>query len=361
MTCGRSATARKNWQTACPMSGSDRLMRFEASRAQDYYNAARPLLSLVNGSGRPGLVRHDRNILEHSQKNREASPGRVRGRHLHFKCQETDHSGEGAAYIQVSWRPAISNRVAVIGGGVAGIVCACELADAGAEVVLLEAKENLGGRAHSFQDRETGAWIDNCQHVLLGCCDEAIGVSRQNRLARQDRFPRHDQVRGTRRRGASVERIVFAGPVPPGDFAARIGLLHHGEKVGMARALWRATRRPPAPGENAADYLRSISCPKRVVERMMEPVLVSALNEDLDSASGECARMVILKALVEGRNGYRLGVPMAPLAEVLDAPASRYLALRGCRVRTATRVESADCVGPASELDCAPGRPPDAL
>lgn len=33
----------------------DRLMRFEASRAQDYYNAARPLLSLVNGSGRPGL------------------------------------------------------------------------------------------------------------------------------------------------------------------------------------------------------------------------------------------------------------------------------------------------------------------
>ncbi len=32
-----------------------RLMRFEASRAQDYYNAARPLLQLVDSSGRPGL------------------------------------------------------------------------------------------------------------------------------------------------------------------------------------------------------------------------------------------------------------------------------------------------------------------
>lgn len=32
-----------------------RLMKFEAGRAQDYYNLARPLLPLVNGSGRPGL------------------------------------------------------------------------------------------------------------------------------------------------------------------------------------------------------------------------------------------------------------------------------------------------------------------
>lgn len=32
-----------------------RLMRFEVGRANDYYNAARPLLNMVDGSGRPGL------------------------------------------------------------------------------------------------------------------------------------------------------------------------------------------------------------------------------------------------------------------------------------------------------------------
>jgi len=220
------------------------------------------------------------------------------------------------------------------------MVCACELADAGAEVVLLEAKENLGGRAHSFQDRETGAWIDNCQHVLLGCCDEAIGFL--DRIGSLDKIDFRDTIRLVAHDGRELR---LKGSSLPAPFHLATSLLGSGcfttaEKVGMARALWWAPRRPAAPGQNAADYLRSISCPQRVVERMIEPVLVSALNENLDSASGEYARMVILKALLEGRNGYRMGVPLAPLAEVLDAPVSRYLALRGCRVRTTTRVES---------------------
>jgi phytoene synthase len=49
-----------------------RLMRFEASRAQDYYNAARPLLPLVDSSGRPGLsamIEIYSSILKRIQRN----------------------------------------------------------------------------------------------------------------------------------------------------------------------------------------------------------------------------------------------------------------------------------------------------
>src|SRR5581483_5218518 len=46
---------------------------------------------------------------------------------------------------------------------------AVRLARAGVRVTVLEARTRLGGRATAFPDRETGALVDNGQHVLLGC------------------------------------------------------------------------------------------------------------------------------------------------------------------------------------------------
>ena len=60
--------------------------------------------------------------------------------------------------------------VLVVGGGFAGVTAARELALAGREVVLLEAKDRIGGRTNSLQwHGETielgGMWI----HYLQAC------------------------------------------------------------------------------------------------------------------------------------------------------------------------------------------------
>ncbi len=60
--------------------------------------------------------------------------------------------------------------VGIVGGGLAGLAAACALADAGYEVTLFERKPFLGGRASSYEHPGTGEVVDNCQHVLLGCC-----------------------------------------------------------------------------------------------------------------------------------------------------------------------------------------------
>ena len=56
-------------------------------------------------------------------------------------------------------------RVAVVGGGLAGIAAALELADNGADVTLFEARSRLGGATYSVQRNDH--WIDNGQHVAL--------------------------------------------------------------------------------------------------------------------------------------------------------------------------------------------------
>ena len=65
--------------------------------------------------------------------------------------------------------------VTVIGGGVAGMSAACALTEVGFRVQLVEQRGYLGGRASSYLHPGVNEVIDNCQHVLFGCCTNLLG------------------------------------------------------------------------------------------------------------------------------------------------------------------------------------------
>src|ERR1700736_2610811 len=64
--------------------------------------------------------------------------------------------------------------VIIVGGGFAGLSAGVALAEKGFRVALLESKPALGGRAYSFADAESGDFVDNGQHVLMGCYAETL-------------------------------------------------------------------------------------------------------------------------------------------------------------------------------------------
>src|SRR5690348_17960669 len=68
----------------------------------------------------------------------------------------------------------VNKTVAVVGGGLAGLAAGCALADSGFKVTLFERRPYVGGRASSYEHPGTGEVVDNCQHVLLGCCTNLI-------------------------------------------------------------------------------------------------------------------------------------------------------------------------------------------
>src|SRR5437870_10590337 len=60
----------------------------------------------------------------------------------------------------------------VVGAGFAGVAAATSLAERGARVLVLEARQRPGGRAYSWVDPATGEVRDNGQHVLASFYDE---------------------------------------------------------------------------------------------------------------------------------------------------------------------------------------------
>src|SRR3954463_15575345 len=89
--------------------------------------------------------------------------------------------------------PASPNQtVAIIGGGLAGLAAGCALSDAGYRVQLLERRPFLGGRASSYEHPGTGEVVDNCQHVLLGCCTNLLDFYR--RIGSADKIRWFDQL-----------------------------------------------------------------------------------------------------------------------------------------------------------------------
>ncbi|MEM9768565.1 MAG: FAD-dependent oxidoreductase, partial [Cyanobacteria bacterium P01_D01_bin.71] len=73
-------------------------------------------------------------------------------------------------------------RVAIAGGGLAGLACAKYLVDAGHTPMLLESREVLGGLVAAWQD-EDGDWYETGLHVFFGAYPnmlqlmEELGVS----------------------------------------------------------------------------------------------------------------------------------------------------------------------------------------
>src|SRR5436190_18021568 len=74
-------------------------------------------------------------------------------------------------------RPHRVKKVAVVGGGLAGLAAALELVDAGHEVVLHEARPTLGGAVQTLPERaeDPPPPPDNGQHIALGCFEEYTG------------------------------------------------------------------------------------------------------------------------------------------------------------------------------------------
>lgn len=230
-------------------------------------------------------------------------------------------------------------RVAVVGGGWAGLACAVEATLRGRRVTLFEMAPQLGGRARRV-DIDTLA-LDNGQHILIGAYRETLRLMQAVGIDLAAAFVRTPLRLATPQGGGlslppGPPMLAFArGVLAQRDWplASRIALLR-------AASAWALQGFRCAPSATVADLTARL--PPAVRADLIEPLCVAALNTPAAEASGAVFLRVIRDALFSGPGSADLLLPRLRLSSLLPDPAAAWLARQGAVLRTGVRVQQVE-------------------
>jgi len=243
-------------------------------------------------------------------------------------------------------------KVAVIGGGWAGMACAVEAARAGHDTAVFEAARTWGGRARALaatlpDGREVT--LDNGQHILIGAYTETLDLMRQvgidveralHRLPLALRFPDGSGLslpslpawldRATRR--------IAPLDVLAGVLGARGWSWQDKRSLLATSTRWQRMGFACAEADTVADLCATLT--PRVRSELTEPLCVSALNTPAGRASGAVFLRVLADALFRTPGGSELLLPRVDLSALFPAAAARSLLAAGARAELGRRVRS---------------------
>jgi hydroxysqualene dehydroxylase len=240
----------------------------------------------------------------------------------------------------------MSFDVVVIGGGFAGLSAAAALADAGARVLVLEARPTLGGRASAFTDPASGETVDNGQHLMLGCYHETlaflarIGASLNVQLQAGLEVPFVDEA---------GRQSMLSCPPLPSPLHLLAGLmeweaLRIGDRLSalsLAAPLRRARRYlergkgvlPAWEGETVESWLIRNGQSRRLRDMLWGPLALAALNQPASEAAAPPFVRVLAQMFGPDPKDSAVAMPRRPLDTLYAEPAREFIVARGGEVR----------------------------
>ncbi|MGA3080738.1 MAG: hydroxysqualene dehydroxylase HpnE [Terracidiphilus sp.] len=231
--------------------------------------------------------------------------------------------------------------VTVIGAGVAGMSAACALAEAGLHVQLVEQRGYLGGRASSYPHPGVHEVIDNCQHVLFGCCTNLLGFYRRIGVAGRIHWTREMTMIEPGGRRSLLGPSHLPAPLHGLPKLLSAHAFTFADKAALARAFSALMRPvPPDSTETLGDWLRRHKQTECALNRFWRLVIASALNADIDSIALPYAAKVIRELFMNSAEAGSMGMSAVPLSELYSRVAP-FLEERGGSVLLNTRVEGA--------------------
>ena len=249
-----------------------------------------------------------------------------------------------------------SARIAVIGGGYAGMATAVELAAAGQSVDVYESSRILGGRARAvpFGDQT----LDNGQHILVGAYIETLRLMRvvgADPAKLLKRVPLRLEFPG---------EFLLAAPRLPAPLHLAFGLLF---ASGISwREKWAAIRLMQGlqndgfrihPDISVDAWLTAhpTACYQHQLRRVMwEPLCIAALNTPVKDASAQVLANVLRDSLASNRAASDFLLPQVDLSNLFPEPAARFVESHGGKVHRQHRVTALHREGNHWQLDDAP-------
>jgi hydroxysqualene dehydroxylase len=201
-----------------------------------------------------------------------------------------------------------AKNAVVIGAGFAGLSAAVALAENSVRVTVLEGKPALGGRAYSFADADTGDFVDNGQHVLMGCYGETLDFLKRIGAYGQLVFHEDLEIEMLAGPGQSATLKTARLPGPLHMTAALLGYRHL--SLGERMSVMRAGLRMLAMRRFGGDELRRLTV-AQLMDRLGQsersrrcfwyPMSIATLNDEPESSSAQLLAEVLKRAFFSRR------------------------------------------------------------
>ena len=238
-------------------------------------------------------------------------------------------------------------RVAIVGAGLAGLAAAVELADAGQEVEIFEARSFVGGKVGSWIDAD-GNHIEMGLHVFFNNYANLFALM-QKVGAFENLLPK-DHVHTFVNRGGQIGKL---------DFRFLLGAPFHGlkaffttgqltvkDKLQNAIALGTSPIVPGLVNYDAAmkwiraldnvsfaDWFRSHGGSQNSLKRMWDPIALALGFINTEDISARCM-LTIFMMFAAKTEASRLNMLAGSPAEYLHQPILHYLKARGTKIYT---------------------------
>jgi hydroxysqualene dehydroxylase len=221
----------------------------------------------------------------------------------------------------------MQQTVHIIGAGISGLSTAVRLANANFKVHLHEATQQAGGRCRSYFDAATNLTIDNGNHLLLSGNRHAVAYARSIGTEaglvgpKRAQFPFVDLTTGRRWQLDLGDNRL---PLWIFDTARRVPDTGLRDYLALMPLIWAS------PGRLVGD---AIPCEGRLYQRLVQPLLLAALNVDPPEGSAGLAGAVVRETLLAGGMACRPLIAREGLSAVLVEPAIRLLQGKGASVQ----------------------------
>jgi squalene-associated FAD-dependent desaturase len=218
----------------------------------------------------------------------------------------------------------MTGTVHIIGAGLGGLSAAVRLASLGRrKVAVHEATAFAGGRCRSYHDAAIGMTIDNGNHLLLSGNTAALAYLRDVGAEQRLIGPQHAEFFFVDLKSGARWTLKFNdGRLPFWIFDrnSRVPGTQPLDYLSLARLLWARDRQ--TVGE-------VIPCEGVLYERLVEPLILAALNIDPPQGSARLAAAIVRETLAVGGRACRPLIAREGLGPTLVEPALAFLKRRG--------------------------------
>lgn len=241
-------------------------------------------------------------------------------------------------------------KIGIVGAGLAGMVAAMDLADAGHEVEMFELRPYVGGKVSSWKDKE-GNHIEMGLHVFFGCYYNLYGIMKRTgsfdtNLRLKEHI--HTFVNDGGSLGALDFRFPIGAPVSGLQAFAKTEQLELGDKFHNAvrlgtspivRALFDFDGGMDMVRElddmSFSEWFTQLGGSRGSLDRMWDPIAYALGFVDCDNISARCMLTIFMMFAVRTEASVLRMLDNSPQTGLHD-PILAYLEERGVKINLST-------------------------